>query len=73
MIFDDLDGELDSAATTAKKITVITKKLLPAGAEHLAVLAVQTLAVTVRPVRLLLVAVAVLFKVAHQVVVVPVK
>jgi hypothetical protein len=43
VVFDDLDNELDSAATTAKKITVITKKLLPAGAADLAVLAVQNL------------------------------
>jgi hypothetical protein len=43
MVFDDLDNELDSAATTAKKITIITKKLLPAGAADLAVLAVQNL------------------------------
>lgn len=43
MILDDLDGELDSAATVERKITTLTKKLLPAGANDLAVLAVQNL------------------------------
>ncbi|MGB4802126.1 MAG: hypothetical protein WBV59_05700 [Anaerolineae bacterium] len=43
MILDDLDGELDSVPTVEKKITTLTKKLLPAGATDLAVLAVQNL------------------------------
>lgn len=43
IIFDDIDGELDGEATTAKKIKVITQKLLPAGAPNVAVLAVQNL------------------------------
>lgn len=43
LILDDLDGELDSAATTEKKLTTLTRKLLPAGAADLAVLAVQNL------------------------------
>lgn len=43
MILDDLDGELDSVPTVEKKITTLTKKLLPAGAVDLAVLAVQNL------------------------------
>ncbi len=43
MVFDDIDGELDTDAATEKKITVITKKLLPAGSRDLAVLVVQNL------------------------------
>ena len=43
MVLDDLDGELDSAATVERKVTTLTKKLLPAGAGDLAVLAVQNL------------------------------
>ena len=43
MVFDDIDGELDSAATVEKKIKTLTTKLLPAGANDLAVLAVQNL------------------------------
>jgi phage terminase large subunit-like protein len=43
MVFDDIDGELDTPATTEKKETVITKKLLPAGAPDLAVLVIQNL------------------------------
>lgn len=43
LIFDDIDGEHDSAATTAKKIKTITRKLLPAGSGDMAVLAVQNL------------------------------
>lgn len=43
MVLDDLDGELDSAAITEKKILTLTRKLLPAGANDLAVLAVQNL------------------------------
>jgi hypothetical protein len=43
MIFDDLDGEHDTPATTEKKISTITRKLLPAGAANLAVLAIQNL------------------------------
>lgn len=43
MILDDLDGELDSVPTVEKKITTLTKKLLPAGATDMAVLAVQNL------------------------------
>jgi phage terminase large subunit-like protein len=41
LIADDLDGKLDSAATTAKKITTLTHTLLPAGSDAPAVLAVQ--------------------------------
>lgn len=43
IIFDDLDGELDSNATTAKKIKTLTRKLIPAGASNPAILAVQNL------------------------------
>lgn len=45
IVFDDLDGENDTLATTQKKIRSITKKLLPAGASDLAVLAVQNLVI----------------------------
>lgn len=43
LIFDDLDGEHDTRTTTEKKITTITKKLLPAGSSDAAVLAIQNL------------------------------
>lgn len=43
MVFDDLDGELDTTETVEKKIKTITRKLLPAGAGNLAALAVQNL------------------------------
>ena len=45
IVFDDLDGENDTPAATLKKIRSITKKLLPAGAFDLAVLAVQNLVI----------------------------
>lgn len=43
LVADDLDGELDTPKTTEKKIKSLTRKLLPAGADDLAVLAVQNL------------------------------
>jgi hypothetical protein len=43
IILDDIDGELDASGTTKKKITAITKKVIPAGSEDLAVLGVQNL------------------------------
>jgi hypothetical protein len=43
MVFDDLDSELDSPATTQKKILTLTRKLIPAGAADLAILAIQNL------------------------------
>jgi hypothetical protein len=43
LIFDDLDGGLDSQQTTARKIKTMTRKLLPAGAADAAVLGVQNL------------------------------
>lgn len=43
MVFDDIDNETDTPATVEKKIRTITRKLLPAGTEHLAVLVAQNL------------------------------
>lgn len=43
MIFDDIDGKHDSAATTRKKEEIITTSLLPAGSGDLAVIMVQNL------------------------------
>lgn len=43
LIIDDIDHELDSLAAVEKKITTLTKKLLPAGSHDVAVLAVQNL------------------------------
>jgi hypothetical protein len=43
IVFDDLDDPLDTAATTEKKITLLTRNLLPAGATDLAVVGVQNL------------------------------
>lgn len=43
LVIDDVDGELDTEETTAKKVTTITRKLLPAGTPDLAVLAIQNL------------------------------
>ena len=41
MVFDDIDGELDSPHITEKKIKTITRKLIPAGSQDCAVLAIQ--------------------------------
>ena len=43
IIFDDLDGQEDTPATTAKKIRAITKALIPAGSDDCAVLFIQNL------------------------------
>lgn len=43
MVFDDLDSEQDTVATTDKKIKTLTRKLIPAGAPDLAILAIQNL------------------------------
>lgn len=43
IIFDDLDDKHDSAATTAKKIATLTTSLLPAGANNVAIIAIQNL------------------------------
>lgn len=41
MVFDDIDSEQDSEHLTDKKIKTITRKLLPAGSQDCAVLAIQ--------------------------------
>lgn len=43
MVLDDLDSEGDSMDATQKKIQTLTRKILPAGARDLAVLAIQNL------------------------------
>ena len=43
LIVDDIDSENDTSETTAKRISTLTRKLLPAGLAHTAVLAVQNL------------------------------
>lgn len=43
IVADDLDDSADSPATTERKITALTRTILPAGAAHVAVLAVQNL------------------------------
>jgi hypothetical protein len=45
LIFDDIDGEGDNAATTTKKTRIITRKLIPAGGDAPVVLAVQNLVI----------------------------
>lgn len=43
MVFDDLDGDLDTPATILKKTKILTQRLIPAGAENLAIIGVQNL------------------------------
>lgn len=43
LVFDDIDGELDTDKSTKKKIKILTKRLLPSGATDLAVLGMQNL------------------------------
>lgn len=43
IIFDDIDDELDKPLTVSKKVKIITKSILPAGATHCAVLFIQNL------------------------------
>ena len=43
IIFDDIDDLLDSPAATKKKVDIITKSILPAGANNVAVLFLQNL------------------------------
>jgi hypothetical protein len=43
IIFDDIDEQDDSAATTAHKINVLTKSVLPAGSDDLCVIGIQNL------------------------------
>lgn len=45
LILDDLDGPLDTAATTERKLTTLTHSLLPAGSDAPAALAVQNLVI----------------------------
>lgn len=45
LIFDDIDGKLDTQAATDKKITTMTHTLIPAGSATPAVLAVQNLVI----------------------------
>lgn len=45
MVLDDIDGTHDTPQTTARKIGTITKALIPAGADDLAVLAIQNLVI----------------------------
>jgi hypothetical protein len=43
IILDDIDDKLDTIATTARKKDIITTSILPAGAENVAILAIQNL------------------------------
>lgn len=43
IVLDDIDGKLDTPATTAKKIALITTSILPAGSEDCGILAIQNL------------------------------
>jgi hypothetical protein len=43
IVFDDIDGHEDSPRTVARKIRTITKALLPAGADDVAVMVIQNL------------------------------
>lgn len=43
LVFDDLDEELDGPLATDRKLTALTRKLIPAGSAEAAVLAVQNL------------------------------
>lgn len=43
LILDDIDGKHDTDRTTTKKIEALTHTILPAGAPHLVVLAIQNL------------------------------
>jgi hypothetical protein len=43
IVLDDIDGKHDSIATTVKKTETITTTILPAGADDLAILAIQNL------------------------------
>lgn len=46
IIIDDVDGELDTPEATHRKITTLTTKVLPAGTNNLAVLAIQNLIIS---------------------------
>lgn len=43
LVLDDLDQDTDSAGSVAKKITALTRKILPAGSADVAILGVQNL------------------------------
>lgn len=43
IVIDDVDGKLDSATTTEKKIQTITTSIFPAGAPNVAILCIQNL------------------------------
>ena len=43
IVFDDIDDLQDGPAATAKKVAIITKSILPAGSNNLAVLFIQNL------------------------------
>lgn len=43
IIFDDIDDELDTQKTIEKKIKIITRSILPAGANNAAIIGVQNL------------------------------
>lgn len=43
MVLDDIDGETDGEAITAKKIKIITRKLIPAGSATVATIAIQNM------------------------------
>lgn len=43
MVIDDIDGGLDTTATTDKKEKVLTQALIPAGSEDLVILGIQNL------------------------------
>lgn len=43
LIFDDIDDKLDTAATTRRKIDIITTSLMPAGSGDAAILMIQNL------------------------------
>lgn len=43
IVLDDIDGELDKPGEVARKITILSRRLLPAGAANVTVIAVQNL------------------------------
>ena len=43
IVLDDLDRSVDSADTVKKKVSALTRELIPAGAHHVAILGVQNL------------------------------
>lgn len=45
LILDDIDGTHDTPTTTARKVSTITKALIPAGSDDLAVVAIQNLVI----------------------------